>query len=348
MSSKRGRKRNDSLPPNRARDVQRAFRARRAAHLEALEQRVAELEEENTTLRAALNLPPANRPPLGKGPTGKDKPKAFSAASGSRSQAAAALPTSTSRDGSSAGESPSPTRTHSLSPSTITATMRPSPHSVHGLEGTWDQPMIMGEEQPESHASSPSTGYPLAGVAAHKPPPHHYSYPPSMPSTSRSVPSSLYMPPVPQSAQNYAHTADRPMAEGPYSASYAVRDSRDDPQAFSYTQHTSYSSPDASQMHHASPPTPHMLPSMHREPPPAPPTMHYAQRRTIPEPPNYRNTMVDQQQYQLPSVTQMQAAAQRRPSPPRMSDPHLHLRTPYSSGGGGGGGGGGETYGRET
>lgn len=35
MSSKRGRKRNDNLPPNRARDVQRAFRARRAAHLEA-------------------------------------------------------------------------------------------------------------------------------------------------------------------------------------------------------------------------------------------------------------------------------------------------------------------------
>lgn len=31
---KRGRKRNDNLPPNRNRDVQRAFRARRAAHLE--------------------------------------------------------------------------------------------------------------------------------------------------------------------------------------------------------------------------------------------------------------------------------------------------------------------------
>ncbi|KAI0701327.1 hypothetical protein BC835DRAFT_1259805, partial [Cytidiella melzeri] len=77
MSSKRGRKRNDNLPPNRARDVQRAFRARRAAHLEALEHRVAELEEENNTLRAALNLPSANRPALGKGPTGKDKPKPY-------------------------------------------------------------------------------------------------------------------------------------------------------------------------------------------------------------------------------------------------------------------------------
>ncbi|EAU85534.1 hypothetical protein CC1G_06435 [Coprinopsis cinerea okayama7 len=75
MSSKRGRKRNDNLPPNRARDVQRAFRARRAAHLLALEQRVSELEEENDYLRQALNLPPSNRPPLGRGPTGKDKPK---------------------------------------------------------------------------------------------------------------------------------------------------------------------------------------------------------------------------------------------------------------------------------
>jgi hypothetical protein len=36
MSSKRGRKRNDNLPPNRAREVQRAFRARRAAHLQVL------------------------------------------------------------------------------------------------------------------------------------------------------------------------------------------------------------------------------------------------------------------------------------------------------------------------
>lgn len=36
MSSKRGRKRNDNLPPNRARDVQRAFRARRAAHLQVI------------------------------------------------------------------------------------------------------------------------------------------------------------------------------------------------------------------------------------------------------------------------------------------------------------------------
>ncbi|KAJ7880681.1 hypothetical protein B0H13DRAFT_1522192, partial [Mycena leptocephala] len=75
MSSKRGRKRNDNLPPNSARNNQRAFRARRAAHLEALQQRISELEEENGRLRQALNLPPANRPPMGTGPTGRDKTK---------------------------------------------------------------------------------------------------------------------------------------------------------------------------------------------------------------------------------------------------------------------------------
>ena len=75
MSAKRGRKRDDNLPPNRARDAQRAFRARRAMHLQELEARMIELEEENAALRRALNLPPANRPPLGSGPTGKNPPK---------------------------------------------------------------------------------------------------------------------------------------------------------------------------------------------------------------------------------------------------------------------------------
>ncbi|KAH7106283.1 hypothetical protein BKA62DRAFT_765843 [Auriculariales sp. MPI-PUGE-AT-0066] len=73
-TSKRGRKRNDDLPPNRARDVQRAFRARRAAHLDALQDRVDVLEAENTQLRQLLHMPSPDREPLGRGPTGKDKP----------------------------------------------------------------------------------------------------------------------------------------------------------------------------------------------------------------------------------------------------------------------------------
>lgn len=74
-ASKRGRKRNDNLPPNRARDVQRAFRARRAAHLHDLESRVEILETENYRLRQMLSLPPSDRQPLGRGPTGRDPGK---------------------------------------------------------------------------------------------------------------------------------------------------------------------------------------------------------------------------------------------------------------------------------
>ncbi|KAJ7938990.1 hypothetical protein B0H13DRAFT_1584724, partial [Mycena leptocephala] len=75
MSFKCGSKRNDNLPPNPADNKQHAFRARRAAHLEALQQRISELEEENGRLLQALNLPPANYSPMGRGPTGRDKPK---------------------------------------------------------------------------------------------------------------------------------------------------------------------------------------------------------------------------------------------------------------------------------
>ncbi|GHJ85590.1 hypothetical protein NliqN6_1992 [Naganishia liquefaciens] len=69
----RGRKKNENLPPSRAREVQRAFRARRAAHLAKLEDRINELEKENTDLRALLLLPLPERGVLGSGPTGRGK-----------------------------------------------------------------------------------------------------------------------------------------------------------------------------------------------------------------------------------------------------------------------------------
>jgi len=78
MATMRGRKRTDDPTPNRARDIQRAFRARRAAHLESLEQRIRELDEENNYFRKMLNLPVAIRPPLGKGPTGRGMAKSRS------------------------------------------------------------------------------------------------------------------------------------------------------------------------------------------------------------------------------------------------------------------------------
>ncbi|WVQ97152.1 hypothetical protein IAU59_004262 [Kwoniella sp. CBS 9459] len=69
----RGRKPNDQLPPSRAREVQRAFRLRRAEHLASLEERILQLEQENNSLRALLNLPTADRGRIGSGPTGRGK-----------------------------------------------------------------------------------------------------------------------------------------------------------------------------------------------------------------------------------------------------------------------------------
>ncbi|QRV93338.1 bZIP transcription factor [Ceratobasidium sp. AG-Ba] len=88
--SSRGRKRNDNLPPSRAREVQRAFRARRKQHLAALEERIDILETENARLRQMLALPPSDRQPLGRGPTGREPPRRVStpAASGSAPGAA--------------------------------------------------------------------------------------------------------------------------------------------------------------------------------------------------------------------------------------------------------------------
>ncbi|RPD61179.1 hypothetical protein L226DRAFT_534827 [Lentinus tigrinus ALCF2SS1-7] len=173
MSSKRGRKRNDNLPPNRARDVQRAFRARRAAHLEALENRVTELEEENNALRAALNLPPANRPALGKGPTGKDKPKPGS--SSKSTSAASGLPTliSTLAPGASGPpmsrtESPLSTGSasgQSMSPDPMHPGLSLPQTSPPHLDPTgWNENMFGDKESEQSNAS---TSFSLPPPASH-------------------------------------------------------------------------------------------------------------------------------------------------------------------------------------
>lgn len=320
MSSKRGRKRNDNLPPNRARDVQRAFRARRAAHLDALEQRVAELEEENGNLRAALNLPPANRPLLGKGPTGKDKPKSAPPA-----RPATALDT-VSREGSSA-DSPTSTRAQSLSPSTITASMRPSPNAVHSLEGgSWDQGMIMGEEQNQQapHSSSPSTGYPLSGVPAHTKAPSQYSYPSPAQSSSRTtLPGTMYMPAVHQGTQNFGHTTDRPLTEAYGGGNYPVRDLREDQQRFPYSQ-PSYSGPEAAHLPQHSPSTPslHYSTQQHRDPSSAQTPIPFAHRRSITDPQGF--SLVNQYPHLPPPP------ALRRLSPPRLAETSHSVRPSFN------------------
>lgn len=61
------------MPPSRAREVQRAFRLRRAEHLATLEERILTLETENAQLRMLLALPEADRGAIGSGPTGRGK-----------------------------------------------------------------------------------------------------------------------------------------------------------------------------------------------------------------------------------------------------------------------------------
>ncbi|KAI5122534.1 hypothetical protein M0805_005261 [Coniferiporia weirii] len=208
MSSKRGRKRNDNLPPNRARDVQRAFRARRAAHLQSLEERVAELEEENDSLRAALNLPPANRPPLGRGPTGKDRAKPYNRSS-------------TSQADSVAGEGSASPRTSTSSPHSVVQPL-PSVSQQSGAAGDnsgglWDHALTM--PQHEEYASdregiqpTVSTNAPPAASYAPEP---HFRFDTGSPSRSRSsLSGALYPSP---GASGYNHSTDRSTSSSNYS-----------------------------------------------------------------------------------------------------------------------------------
>lgn len=155
MSSKRGRKRNDNLPPNRARDVQRAFRARRAAHLSALESRITELEDENARLRLALDLPPAVRAPLGSGPTGRGKLQVTDSLLFETMQSGH----SHSPPGGAGG-----TRSESNSPSpSSTASFREGTYQGMNFADTnmmWEEqtPQSSSQQPPSGHRSSPRQG----------------------------------------------------------------------------------------------------------------------------------------------------------------------------------------------
>ncbi|KAG1734156.1 hypothetical protein EDB19DRAFT_1896515 [Suillus lakei] len=248
MSSKRGRKRNDNLPPNRARDVQRAFRARRAAHLQALELRVSELEEENNCLRAALNLPAANRPSLRE-----------------------------SRESSPVAESPSPGRSESASPSVVSGNLRTPPV----MDGHWEDSFMMSDQQSQgSHVSSSSSAsYSLRPV----PPPmsqkssHQFTFSNPMPPPRSMI----------SSSPNYAHTADRPVATGYNDMNYLLCDVRESAH-YPYSYQPSQFNPDhamsppsqhpihPSQNHH-----PQRTPLPHT-------SITYPQRRSVNEPSGFR------------------------------------------------------------
>ncbi|EJD06762.1 uncharacterized protein FOMMEDRAFT_144674 [Fomitiporia mediterranea MF3/22] len=200
MSSKRGRKRNDNLPPNRARDVQRAFRARRAAHLQALEDRVAELEEENDNLRAALNLPPASRPPLGRGPTGKDKAKQYNRASTTRAE-------------SVMGEGSASPRTNHSSPHSMNQPIPSGSHMANpgnNSTGMWNNAISMTQHDEygsERDVHSSMTVNPT-GASTSYPPDHPFRFdagPSTRPRTQFST--AVFPSPGPS---GYHHSADRP------------------------------------------------------------------------------------------------------------------------------------------
>ncbi|KAJ4480080.1 hypothetical protein J3R30DRAFT_3873875 [Lentinula aciculospora] len=286
MSSKRGRKRNDNLPPNRARDVQRAFRARRAAHLQALEQRVSELEEENNCLRQALNLPPANRPLLGKGPTGKDKPKTYNTPNGL---------TTMSLNSRGSSDSPPSTRMSSQSPES----------AIVGLDDpAWDQTIVMSDTHSDLPSSSASSSYPLPPMSA--PPSSKYiqynPYPP--PSRSSSVSGPVYM----NSQPTYVQSTDRSMSSSSYPSPTfpSIRlDARQEARTpYSYS-HSPYDSD--SLVQNAPPSAP---PHMHSQ---RDPSLSYPTRRSITEPYN-----VDVGYSHLPNPISQHPI--HGPSPPQPQD----------------------------
>ncbi|KAF8623700.1 hypothetical protein AX17_007398 [Amanita inopinata Kibby_2008] len=311
MSSKRGRKRNDNLPPNRARDVQRAFRARRAAHLQALEQRVSELEEENNCLRHALNLPPSNRPPLGKGPTGKDKPR--QSENSSTSPAIGMPPSRNSSNDNSPGS-----RTSSLSPRTLTVSM--PTRSMQVIEsGTWDDQLIINDQQ--SDVSAPSGSSYAINMNAPSPmkPLHFTSYSSPSPS-SRNSTSSLY---IPTTAQ-YPHSTDRVTIASYRGHTYTQSEDMHDepPRNYSTTYSHSTFQPSDSDLHaHSPPPPPPSIPpphSHHRESP-----LPYPHRRCMTDPQGYP---LSQGYLHLPHPAQLQHDA-RGPEYPRLPDSHGHLHS---------------------
>ncbi|KAL0067860.1 hypothetical protein AAF712_005028 [Marasmius tenuissimus] len=315
MSSKRGRKRNDNLPPNRARDVQRAFRARRAAHLQALEQRVAELEEENGCLRQALNLPAANRPPLGKGPTGKDKPKATETID--HHHIPPPLPLESSRDSSN---SPPSTRLSSHSPPSVMGT------SVGSVvdDSVWDQSIIMTEsELPSSSASSSYPLPPMSAPAMSSKPIHYSPYPSSLPTpsslpASRSISSPMYM----SSQPNYAHSVERPVGNGYGSPTFSIRgDVRDEsPRTqYSYAQ-SSYQSHDSLHSHHNSSTVGHPQHPSARE------HLPYHPRRSMTEP--QQPFTINQGFPHLPNPMSHQGV--RLPSPRLQENSAIHLPRSYA------------------
>ncbi|KAG6862005.1 hypothetical protein C0995_008192 [Termitomyces sp. Mi166 len=300
MTSKRGRKRNDNLPPNRARDVQRAFRARRAAHLLALEQRVGELHEENARLRKMVGWPPDDRPPLGRGPTGKDKPQLIDSGGGSY-----AIDFFSSHDGSESDSSP---RASSLSPSVIATSSR----GLHVIDSeTWDNTFTLDSPNDPPPESPYQQMQPMESPVSTKP-----IYPSYGSGLSSSLPASSSRSPIPASATNayihspttYSHSTERHLGSAYGNPSFVGRSTEmhlDSPR-----DHYSY---------HAQPYQDHGTTMDCQSPPPSSTTPSHPQSHTslhqrrvpVPGPFTHRRAFTEQysigQSLHLPIPAQMQA-----------------------------------------
>jgi hypothetical protein len=176
-----------------------------------MEERVAELEEENDRLRAALNMPPANRVPLGKGPTGKDKPKPYkvrqtqpdASTSTAASSSQSYLPTSTNSQTAvsalsraTSADSGNSTRATSISPTSHNG-MQTSPQALEPsqwMTGGDDNGDSSGTSAtPVSTAYSQSTGSVPGGFPGPPSGTTSYTQSPVSPSfTQSSTPSTPY------------------------------------------------------------------------------------------------------------------------------------------------------------
>ena len=326
---------------------------------------MAELEEENEQYRQALNLPPSNRPALGKGPTGKDKPKPPytsrpSSSTNSTPSTGTALPSLTTSVPSNnpksrpSPESPSSSsaRTHSLSPSNSLSIpgqpFRKTPPTLPGLEtgSSWDHhtAMVVSKEQQQSanQHNSPRTASFTLNTGPHAAQPQLTSFGYSEPMPSRSTQSNaMYMshpsqslpPPPPPDRQ-------QPVREHYSEPHFVIRDVREDRQHYSFSQ-PSFPSPHDGSLHS---PVPHdtsqmssMTMSQHRDQMNSAQQQQqqqqqqsFAHRRSITEPQGFRGIINT-----FPHLPSPQAHSQqpdyplRLPPPQKVADPN-GARSGYS------------------
>lgn len=268
--------------------------------------RVNELEDENNCLRAALNLPPANRPPLGKGPTGKDKPKSLDNQPSSQSAMGK------SRDSSPIAESPSPRRSQSESPSLIGPSMRTPPI----IESNWHDDFV---PQPPSHpphiSSTTSVGYSMRPPTTTLPQkaPHQFAF---SAQSSRPVMTGSVAP----MPSGYSHSTDRPLNSGYNDMNYLLCDVRD-------SSHYSYPYPQSPFVGESSLPTQPPQVAVHSQPSPTtqrPSVSHapaFQPRRPHNEPASFRPFAGD---LHLPSPTSHHTGRMASPPSPSLHDVRTH------------------------